>query len=49
MGRVKDQRRARARGATPTLGRHSREILAECGYAAAEIENLIASGAVAAA
>jgi crotonobetainyl-CoA:carnitine CoA-transferase CaiB-like acyl-CoA transferase len=35
--------------AAPTLGQHSREILAELGYDSAEIERMIAVGAVAAA
>jgi crotonobetainyl-CoA:carnitine CoA-transferase CaiB-like acyl-CoA transferase len=33
--------------AAPTLGQHSREILAEYGFGAAEIEHLVAAGAVA--
>lgn len=33
-----------ARGSAPRLGEHTREILAEVGYAPAEIEQLIASG-----
>jgi crotonobetainyl-CoA:carnitine CoA-transferase CaiB-like acyl-CoA transferase len=36
------------RATSPTVGQHSREILAEHGFAAAEIEALIAGGTVAA-
>lgn len=36
------------RGTSPTVGQHSREILAEHGYTAAEIDALIAGGSVAA-
>jgi crotonobetainyl-CoA:carnitine CoA-transferase CaiB-like acyl-CoA transferase len=32
--------------AAPLFGQHTREVLAEAGYAAAEIDNLIAAGAV---
>ena len=35
-------------GPAPTLGQHTREVLAEHGFSAAEIEKLIADGAVAA-
>jgi crotonobetainyl-CoA:carnitine CoA-transferase CaiB-like acyl-CoA transferase len=37
------------RRAAPLYGEHSREVLAEFGFAAAEIERLLAAGAVAAA
>ena len=30
---------------TPRLGEHTREVLAECGYSAAQVGELIASGA----
>jgi crotonobetainyl-CoA:carnitine CoA-transferase CaiB-like acyl-CoA transferase len=33
--------------AAPALGQHSREVLRECGYAAEEIRDLVAAGAVA--
>jgi crotonobetainyl-CoA:carnitine CoA-transferase CaiB-like acyl-CoA transferase len=36
-----------ARTAPPTLGQHSREILAELGYADAEIETMFDQGVVA--
>jgi crotonobetainyl-CoA:carnitine CoA-transferase CaiB-like acyl-CoA transferase len=38
---------ARVRGAAPVPGAHTREVLEELGYAPAEIEGLIASGAAA--
>jgi crotonobetainyl-CoA:carnitine CoA-transferase CaiB-like acyl-CoA transferase len=35
------------RRASPTVGQHSREVLAEWGLAAGEVETLVASGVVA--
>ncbi len=35
------------RGPAPTLGQHTREVLAEFGYSEAEVEALIGSGAAA--
>jgi crotonobetainyl-CoA:carnitine CoA-transferase CaiB-like acyl-CoA transferase len=40
---------ASIRRAAPVLGQHSREVLAEAGYDSAEIDAMIATGAVIAA
>ena len=37
---------ARAKYASPPVGRHTRELLLELGLAAAEIDGLVASGVV---
>ena len=40
---------ARVDRPAPLLGEHTREVLRECGYSAAEVESFIAEGVVAAA